>query len=144
MSLAGRESSSPGGSAKIPIGGYECIEIECAIEPAGVGQDPDFSTAKANRLWSPVDRFLSKDGCEGRLPEKSQIARGVTYDLSFQFLSCSVKFMIRKLAGSYGRPFHCGRQAAPVFKNCAVVFRLNHVWRKASQVKDAPKSVAAT
>ena len=65
--LSRLESSSLGGSPKIPIGGYECIEAECSIEPTWVGQDPDLGAAKPDGLLSPVDLSLPEDGCEGRL-----------------------------------------------------------------------------
>jgi hypothetical protein len=64
-------------------------------------------------------------------------------DLSFQLSGSFLKFMTCKLVGSHCRSSHCSRQAAFILKNCAVAFRLNQVRRKACQVKDTPKAIAA-
>jgi hypothetical protein len=92
LALSRLDASSLGASPKIPIVGYERIEAECPILPTWVGQDPDLSAAKHNRLLFPVGPSLANDGRKGRFAEKSQGARTKTPGLPFEFLGSFAKY----------------------------------------------------
>ena len=141
LHLSRFELRSLGGGPKVPICGYEFLEAECAIQSTWIWQDPDFSTTKPHELLSPFDASFSKNSCKGRFTQKRQTPRPIASKFSFEFPGSFVKFMTRKLVGSYSRSLHYSRQAVSVLKNRAVVFRPNQVWGKSCQVKDTPKSV---
>jgi hypothetical protein len=136
------EVGSLGSGPKIPICGYQFLETECPIQSTRIGQVPDFSTTEPHELLSPFDASLSKNSCKGRFTQKRQTPRAITSKLSFEFPGSFVKFMTRKLAGSYSRSLHCSRQTVSVLKNRAVVFRSNQMWSKPRQEKNRPESVS--